>query len=208
MPFSLRYSVRSSAIFFGKGGYQNPFAFENGFAAFFHQVVNLVFNRTNNAYRVGQTGRTDNLFNKNSLALFHFPVAGRSGNEDCLRPHPVPFFQLEGAIVETGRQPPSIFGKGALAIAVTAVHAADLRYRDVAFVNKQQSVRRQVFKQSRRRFAGVHGRSGSASSFRCLCNGRWFQAFPNQNGCVVPVVAPRAICCFRENRQVGAGVPV
>src|SRR3546814_20817457 len=74
-----------------------------------------------------------------------------------------------------------LLGERRLAHPVAAVHAADLRHHDVAFVDEQQGVVRQVFEQGRRRIAGpapgeIAGRSEERRVGKeCVstCRSRW-----------------------------------
>ena len=188
--------------FLGQGGYQHPFAFQDGFAAFFHQVVNLVFDRADQADGVGQPGRADDLFDENAFALFHFPVAGSGGNEYGLRPHAVPFLQFQRPVVKAGGQAEAVFRKRSLAVAVAAVHAADLRYGNVAFVDKQQSVRRQVFKQRRRRLAGRAAGQITGIVFDPLAMAGGFQHFEVKAGALLQPLGFKQFVVFAEIFQL------
>ena len=74
---------------------------------------------------------------------------------DRLRPHGVPFLELQGAVVHAGRQPEAVLGQRKFAPVVAPVHAADLRYGDMAFVDEDDGVVGNVFEQGRRRLAGL-----------------------------------------------------
>jgi hypothetical protein len=71
------------------------------------------------------------------------------------RPHGVPFLEAQGPVVHAGGQAEAVFGEGRLAAEVAAVHAADLRDRDVALVREHEGVVGQVLEQRRRRLAGL-----------------------------------------------------
>ena len=132
---------------------QRPLALGNHLAAFRHQIVNLVFHRLDHADRIHQPRRADNLLGKHAVALFQFPVAGRRRNENRRRAEPVPFLKLQRPVVHARRQSEPVISQRGFAVAVAAIHAADLRHRNVALVNKQQRVFRKILKQRRRRFA-------------------------------------------------------
>ena len=51
-----------------------------------------------------------------------------------------------------------MFGQGELAVKVTLEHAADLGHGNVAFIDKQQGIFGQIFKQGRRRITGITAR--------------------------------------------------
>ena len=98
--------------FFGQGRYQNPLALGDDLAAFFHEVVNLVFNRTHDANRIGKPGRANDLFDEAAAALFQLPVAGGCGDKNRLTAHGVPFVKLQRSVVNAGRQTEAIIGQG------------------------------------------------------------------------------------------------
>ena len=68
-------------------------------------------------------------------------------NINCLRPESFPFFKFEWPVIHAGRQAEAMFRQGGFACPVTFVHGADLRHGDVAFIDKQQCVFRQIFEQ-------------------------------------------------------------
>ena len=84
---------------------------------------------------------------------FHLPAARRRRNGDGKRPHGVPFLEAQRPVVHAGRQAEAVFGQRRLAAEVAAIHAADLRHGDVAFVDEDQRIVGHVFEQGRRRIA-------------------------------------------------------
>ena len=72
-----------------------------------------------------------------------------------LRPHGVPFLEAQRPVVHAGGQAEAVFGKRRLAAEVAAVHAADLRDGDMAFVDEDQRIVGQIFEERRRRLAGL-----------------------------------------------------
>ena len=80
-------------------------------------------------------------------------AAGRGRDEDRLRPHRVPLLELERPVVGARGQAEAELGQRRLALEVALEHAADLRHRDVALVDEQQRVLRDVLEQRRRRLA-------------------------------------------------------
>ena len=74
---------------------------------------------------------------------------------DGLRPHRLPFLEAQRPVVHAARQPKAVFGERRLAAEVAAIHAADLRYRDVALVGEDERIVGQIFEQGRRRLAGL-----------------------------------------------------
>ncbi|KFC70003.1 hypothetical protein FG93_03018 [Bosea sp. LC85] len=117
------------------------------------QVGDLVFGGADLDRWVDQPGRANDLLGENAARAVHFPAAGRGGDMHRLRAHRVPFLEAQWPVVHAGGQAEAIFGQRRLAAEVAPVHAADLRHGDVALIGEDQSVVRQVFEQSRRRFA-------------------------------------------------------
>ncbi|SSL88445.1 Uncharacterised protein [Klebsiella pneumoniae] len=64
------------------------------------------------------------------------------------------FFKLHRPVIQRRRQAETVFHQRLFARPVAPVHTADLRHRDVGFVNHQQAIRRQIVEQGRRRLAG------------------------------------------------------
>ena len=83
----------------------------------------------------------------------HGPGVAETRNR--LRPHRVPFLEAQRPVVHAGRQAEAVFGQRRLAAEVAAIHAAELRHRDVALVDEDQRIVGHIFKQRRRRLAGL-----------------------------------------------------
>ena len=145
-------------------------------------------------HRVDQAGRTDHLLGEHAAGAFHLPRAGRGGDEDRLRPEAFPLLELQRPVVDAGGQAEAEFGQHRLAGEVAAIHAAELRHGDVALIDDQQRVLRQVFEQGRRRLARVRGRSDSASSSRCLCRSRSSPSSRCRRWCAAAAARPPAVC--------------
>ena len=71
-----------------------------------------------------------------------------------LRPHRLPFLEPERADCPCMTAGGSRIRPGRLAPIVAAIHAADLRDRDMALVGEDERVVGQIFEQGRRRLAG------------------------------------------------------
>ncbi len=118
------------------------------------QVVDLHRHRADLDLRVEKAGGADHLFGEDAAGLLQLPRRGGGRDEDRLRPHRVPFLELQRPVVHAGRQAEAVLGQGELAPVVAAVHAADLRHRDVAFVGEDDGIVGDEFEQRRRRLAG------------------------------------------------------
>ena len=77
---------------------------------------------------------------------------------DGLRAHGVPFLEFEGAVVEAAWQAEAVFGEGALAGEVAAIHGAELGDCLVALVGEDDGIVGQVFEERGRRLAGFAAR--------------------------------------------------
>ena len=104
---------------------------------------------------IDQAGRPDHLLDEDAAGLLHLPGAGRGRDVKGLGPHRVPFLEVQGPVVDAGGQAEAVFRERDLAAVVAPRHPADLRHRDVAFVDEQERVVGQIFEQSRRRLAGI-----------------------------------------------------
>ena len=136
----------------GQRGNQCPEACLSRLTAFIDAILHLIFNGLNLDWRVDESRWPDNLFGKHAARLFHFPTAGCCRNAHRLWAHNVPFVETQRPVVDAGRQAETIFGERQLAPMVTLCHRADLRHRLVAFVDEQQCIFRQIFKQGGWRF--------------------------------------------------------
>jgi hypothetical protein len=142
----------------GQHGDQRAVAGGAPLAAPREQSSTCVLDRADLDRRVDQAGGADDLFGEDAAGLLHLPGARRGRDEDGLRAHRVPFLELQRAVVDAGGQAEAVFGQRRLAAEVAAIHAADLRHGDVAFVDESEALSGQVFEQGRRRLAGGGGR--------------------------------------------------
>src|SRR3546814_3723839 len=72
---------------------------------------------------------------------------------DRLRAHLLPFLELQRPVVDAGRQAEAVLGERRLARVVAAEHAVELADGDVALVDEEEGVVRQVLEEGRRRIA-------------------------------------------------------
>ena len=171
--------------------------------------------------RVDEPSGADDLFDENAACALHFPRAWRRRDMDRLRPHRVPFLETQGPVVEAGWQPEPVFGERRLAPEVAAVHAADLRDRDMRFVGEDKRIVGQIFEEGWRRLAGKLPWSNSANNSRCRRRIRSPPAFQDRTQSAVELCAsssrPPALSsarrCFSsalmpliDCRRVGRGV--
>ena len=138
----------------GQHRYQHAAGFCDDEANLREQIIHLPLDRPDFGDGVDQPRGADDLFGEHAAGAFHLPGAGGGADEDGLRAKPLPFIEFERAVVDAGGQAEAELGEHGFARMVTAFHAADLRHGDVAFIDHQKGVFRQVFEQRRRRLAG------------------------------------------------------
>ena len=138
----------------GQRGDERAIASLRHLAHFAQKVVHLAPRGPDLDRRVDQPGRPDDLLGENAAGAIELPAARRRRDAHGLRPHQIPFLEAERPVVHAGRQAETIFGKRGLAAKIAAIHAADLRDRDVALVDEDQRVVGQILEQRRRRLAG------------------------------------------------------
>ena len=137
----------------GQRGDQDAAALGDHDPAFRQKVVDLALDRTDLGHRIDQSGRPDHLFREHPLDPVELPGPGRGADMDGLRAELLPFVETQRTVVQAGRQAEPELGQDRFAREVAPLHAADLRHRDVALVDDQQRVLREIFEQSRRRLA-------------------------------------------------------
>ena len=136
----------------GQGGDQHPFLPLDPQVDLRQQVVDLGGRRPQLDLGVHQPRRAHHLLDHLAAVLL-LVIPRRGRNEHRLRRQGFPLLEAQGSVVQRRGQAKAVFHQGFLARAVALVHAADLRHRNMAFVDEQQAVLRQVFEQGRRRFA-------------------------------------------------------
>ena len=161
------------------------------------QIVDLVARRAHDDRRVHQSGRTNQLLDHRALALAQLIVRRRRRNIDGLIQHRFELGEIQRPVVERRRQTKAIFDQSFLARTVAAIHAADLRHGDVAFIDEEQKIARKITEQCRRRLARFGARSNGANSFRCRDKSPSLPIIPNRKACAVPAAALRAACADR-----------
>ena len=139
----------------GQHRHQNAAALQGHLPHLGQQVIHLALHRADVTNGVHQPGGADHLLGEDAAGALHLPGAGGGGDEDGLRPEGIPFLKAQRAIVDAARQAETMLDQGGLAGKVAAEHAADLRHGDVAFIDDQQGIVWQIFKQRGRRLARI-----------------------------------------------------
>ncbi len=117
------------------------------------QVVDLVPGRAHGDPRIHEAGRPDHLLGERVGGELELVGPGGRGDVDRLTGAPRELVERERSVVERGGHPEPVLDERLLARAVAVVHAADLRHGDVALVDDDQRVLRQVVDQGRRGLA-------------------------------------------------------
>ena len=104
--------------------------------------------------RIDEAGGADDLLGEDAAGAIELPRAGRGGDVHGLGTHAVPFLEFERAVVHARGQAEAVFAERGFAREVAAIHAADLRNGDVAFVGEDEGVVGEIFEHGRRRLAG------------------------------------------------------
>ena len=106
----------------------------------FHEVVHLIFRRTNLDEGVEQTRRSDDLFHDNAFALLNFIVRRSCADVYNLVRHLLKLLEFQRSVVLRSRQTEAIIHESRLAGLVSAVHRMQLRHRHMAFVDDHEEV--------------------------------------------------------------------
>ncbi len=142
----------------GQRGDQNAGARLCGRAAFGDDIINLCFGGADLTDRVNQAGRAHHLFCEHAACLLQLPASRRCRNINGLRAERFPFLKLQGPVIQAGRQPEPIIRQGGFPREIALIHGAYLRHGHMAFIDHQQGVFRQIFKQCRRRLTRAPAR--------------------------------------------------
>src|SRR5690606_21846064 len=110
------------------------------------------------AGRIDQPRRSNDLLDEDTARTFQLPVSRGRRDIDRLRPHQVPFLELEWPVVDAGGQAKAIFRKGRLARIVATVHAPQLGDGNVTLIDDQQGIFRQILEERRRRLPRLAAR--------------------------------------------------
>ncbi len=118
---------------------------------FGQHIVDLCPCRSHLDLRIDEPCRAHQLFD-GIVGPLGLVIARRRRHIYGLRRQRFEFIETQRPVVERGRQAESVFDQRFLARAIATIHAAELRYRDVTFVDDQDRVMRHVIEQARRRF--------------------------------------------------------
>jgi len=119
---------------------QNPLSHRCDFAYLIEKIIHLRFHGTNFHRWVKQARGTNHLLCENAARLVKLPFGWGGGDKNRLRPHRIPFFELERSVIHTGRQSEPVFGKCEFAAVVALIHRANLRHANMAFICENNGI--------------------------------------------------------------------
>ena len=117
------------------------------------QVLDLALHRAHHDKRVQQAGGADDLL-RHAAGMLAFIFTGGCRNKNLLMDFGFKFFKFQRAVVKRRRQTEAVFDQRFLAAVVAAEHTAHLRQHDVALVDHQQEIIREIIQQRCGRGAG------------------------------------------------------
>ena len=103
------------------------------------EVVNLSLDGADVDLGIQEAGRADDLLGAEQLVLLLIGARSR-GDKKHLIDVVLEFPEIEGAVVQGGREPEAVADQGLLARAVAAVHGSDLGDRHVRFVYNNKKI--------------------------------------------------------------------
>ena len=114
------------------------------------EVIDLPLDRSDLGLGIDKAGRPDELLGQR-IAVLPFIVAGSRADEDRLVDLLLELLEEKGTVVEGRRKPEAVIDKILLPRVVAAAHSPYLRQSDVAFVDEEQPVLREIIQQAERR---------------------------------------------------------
>ena len=133
----------------------------NACAYLAQQILDLTIDRAHHDDRVEQAGRTDDLL-CHTAGMLALIFARRGGDKYLLMNLCLEFLKFQRTVVKGRRQTEAVFHQRFFAAVVTAEHAAHLRQHDMALIDHQEEIIREIIQQRcrgrARRPAGQHGR--------------------------------------------------
>ena len=131
----------------GQGGDQHCLTAVGAEADLLEQIVHLGGRRAHLDARVEQPGRADDLLHHLAAGLLQLVGAGGGGDIDHLVDAGDELVEAQGAVVQRRRQAEAVVDQGLLARAVAVVHAVELADGDMALVDEEQIVGREIVEQ-------------------------------------------------------------
>ena len=137
----------------GQGGHQDPFILLHPEPDLSQKIIHLILSSSNQNRRIDQPRGPDNLLYYCPPAPFHFIFSRCSGNIDSLMDPILKLREIQGSIIKGGGEPESKLNQSLLPGTIPPRHPPDLGDGDMALIDKEQEIIREVIKQSGRRIA-------------------------------------------------------
>ncbi len=134
----------------GQRGHQHPFLFLQAQAGFINQIIDLPRQRLHHHLRIDQPGGTHDLLNHPPFGPGGFPLGGRGAHINRRALELLEFLKIKGPVIHGARQPKPEIDQHGFTRAVTRVHAADLRDRNMRLIDHEQKVLRKKIQQCER----------------------------------------------------------
>ena len=139
--------------FLRERGHKRALVFGDAGVDLADEIVDLPLDGAHEDLRVEQAGRPDDLLG--DLARVLALVVARRGRDIDGLMHPLlEFLEFQRTVIVRARQAEAVLDERILARTVAAVHGAHLRQRDVALVDKEQKILREIVQQRHRCAAG------------------------------------------------------
>ena len=129
--------------FLRERGNEHALVSTGAFAGFVDNVVDLARNRPHIDIGIEQPRRTNNLLDLLLADLF-LVIARRGRHVNELGHALLEFIKAQRAVVKATRQTETMLGKRDFSTAIAFVHAANLRHRDVTFIDDAEEIFREI----------------------------------------------------------------
>ena len=135
----------------GQSRDQDTIAHRDSLVHLIHQIVNLTLRWLNDDFRIHKTGWAHDLFN-HLRRNPEFVGTGCCRQEDTLIDPFDDFFKMQGSIITSARQAKTVIDQDVFTATVPSKLTVQLRNCNMAFIDDQQKVFREVIDQREWRF--------------------------------------------------------
>ena len=135
----------------GQGSHQNLIALVHLLIDFTYKVVDLSFHRADRDLRIQKSCRADDLFRPKQFVI-SLIIRWSCRYKHHLIDLALELPEIQGPVVQGGRQTEPIFHQCGLAGSVARIHPPHLRQRNMRLVDNDEKIIRKVINQSVRRF--------------------------------------------------------
>ena len=137
-----------------KRGDENPAALVHRLPDLCLEMIHLMGRLLDSDLRVDQAGRPDDLLHEHAAALLELVIAGRGGNIEDLMNALLELAEVQRPVVQGTGQPEPVLHQGSLPGLVSMIHPGQLGDRQMALVEKDQEILREVIDQRVRGLSG------------------------------------------------------